>query len=93
MSGVAHLLKTLGELQPVSGDMSFDSVAAVEEIVQATVAEDVVATPSKKAKTTTETERADWENLDVSTLVPHYAVAGDVPEHLKKCEFFLLPLR
>lgn len=87
MSGVAHILKSLGDFNPVVAETSLDSsaegAAVVEELVQvqASVVDEVETPPSKKAKTTT-----DLEALDVETLIPHYDSIDDVPEHLQKCE-------
>ena len=84
MSGVAHLLKSLGDFEPVSANVSIDSSAAVEELVQSVAAEESETPPLKKAKTIV--EDSGWECLDVSKLVTHYGSFNDVPEHLKKCE-------
>ena len=90
MSGVAHLLKSLGDFQPVLADASpdksaDDSIIVVENLVQTEIAEEVKTPPTKKAKTITEGE--NWELLDAKSLVPHYESIEDAPDHLRKCEF------
>ena len=97
MSGVAHLLKSLGDFQPVLSavplDNSADSSVVVEDLVQ-TVVTEVEAPPAKKARVSSEGNK--WKALGAKSLVPHYESMEDVPDRLRKCEllspFFLLAL-